>query len=167
MIRFWISNVKSSNAKISTILYNMLYNESALSHNFKWITYIKNILISEGRLDLFYNNVINNRKATKLKISRTLKDLNLQTWNSDLLNSSKGRNYHIFKDDVRLENYLPILLRKTYIPLIKFRTANHKLPIETGRWDNTPHEDRKCILCDKNDIGDEFHYIFKCPFFSV
>ena len=58
MIGFWISIVKSSNAKISKIHYNMLYNESALGHNFKWITYIKNILISVGRLDLFYSNVI-------------------------------------------------------------------------------------------------------------
>lgn len=72
----------------------------------------KNILISVGRLDLFYSNVINNPKATKLKISRTLKDLNLQTWNSDLLNSSRGRNYHTFKDDVRLENYLLVLPKK-------------------------------------------------------
>lgn len=167
MIGFWISVVNSSNDKISKILYNMLYNESALGHNFKWITSIKNILISVGRLDLFYHNVINNPKATKLNISRTLKDLNIQIWNSDLLDSSKSRNYHIFKDDVRLENYLLVLPSKIYLPLIKFRTANHKLPIERGRWENVPHEDRKCNLCDKNDIGDEFHYILICPFFST
>lgn len=118
-------------------------------------------------LDLFYHNVINNPKATKLNISRTLKDLNIQIWNSDLLDSSKSRNYHIFKDDVRLENYLLVLPSKIYLPLIKFRTANHKLPIERGRWENVPHEDRKCNLCDKNDIGDEFHYILICPFFST
>ena len=77
----------------------------------------------------------------KLQISRALKDLNIQTWNSDLLNSSKGRNYHIFKEDYGLENYLLVLPRKTYLPLIKFRTANYKLPVEKGRWDNTPHEE--------------------------
>ena len=39
---------------------------------------------------------------------------------------------------------------------------NHKLPIETGRWNNIQREDRKCNLCDLNDLGDEFHYLFKC-----
>ena len=25
------------------------------------------------------------------------------------------------------------------------------------------HGDGKCNFCDKNDLGDEFHYIFVCP----
>ena len=46
--------------------------------------------------------------------------------------------------------------------LLKFRLSNRLLPVETGRWENTPLEDRKCTLCliAKNDIGDEFHYLF-------
>ena len=31
--------------------------------------------------------------------------------------------------------------------LWKFRLSNHRLPVETGRWDNTPLEDRKFTLC--------------------
>ena len=49
---------------------------------------------------------------------------------------------------------------------IKFRTGNHKLPVETGRWDGTDVSDRKCPLCSINDIGDEYHYLFKCPHFT-
>ena len=49
--------------------------------------------------------------------------------------------------------------------LLKFRLSNHRLPVETGRWENTPLEDRKCILCRKYDIGDEFHYLFVCDHF--
>ena len=29
-----------------------------------------------------------------------------------------------------------------------------------------PRNMRKCILCDLNDIGDEFHYILICKFFD-
>ena len=49
--------------------------------------------------------------------------------------------------------------------MLKFRLSNHRLPVETGRWENTPLEDRKCILCSKYDIGDEFHYLFVCDHF--
>ena len=58
------------------------------------------------------------------------------------------------------------LNKNVYIPIIKFRTANFKLPIELGRWDGTPTADRKCTLCNTNDIGDDFHYLFTCPYFA-
>ena len=50
--------------------------------------------------------------------------------------------------------------------LCKFRTTNHKLPIEQGRWNNTPRENRKCNLCNLEEIGDAFHYILNCPYFK-
>ena len=65
-----------------------------------------------------------------------------------------------------MECYLLSLTENLYLTLIKFRTSNHKLPVEVGRWENIPYEDRKCSLCDKNGIGDEFHYLLICPYFA-
>ena len=48
----------------------------------------------------------------------------------------------------------------------EFRTTNHKLPIEHGRWNNIPRENRKCNLCNLEEIGDEFYYILNCPYFK-
>ena len=62
-------------------------------------------------------------------------------------------------------NYLIKLNRKHCSSLLKFRLSNHWLPVETGRWDNTPLENRKFTLCSKHDIGDEFHYLFVCGHF--
>ena len=45
-------------------------------------------------------------------------------------------------------------------PIIKLRTSNHYLPIETGRWNNTERHERECTLCNDKDLGDEYHYIF-------
>ena len=53
-----------------------------------------------------------------------------------------------------------------YLNLIHFRSDNHRLPIETGRWNNVELEDRKWNLCDMNTIGDEFHCLIECPFFT-
>ncbi len=52
------------------------------------------------------------------------------------------------------------------MPLLKFRTSNHKLPIEVGRWNNIDIPDRKCTICNLGDLGDEYHYIFNCTFFT-
>ena len=58
-----------------------------------------------------------------------------------------------------MEVYFDILDNKNVVELCRFRTANHKLPIEIGRWNNTNRINRMCTHCNKNELGDEFHYI--------
>ena len=90
----------------------------------------------------------------------------LKSYYKDMFHLLVGKNYHIFKENIELESYLKLLPKKLYIPIIKFRTSNNKLPVETGRWENIPYGERKCSLCNKNDIGDEFHYLLVCPLFQ-
>ena len=46
--------------------------------------------------------------------------------------------------------------------ITKFRISAHTFPVESGKWDKTPREERMCPLCFSNDIDDEKHYIFHC-----
>ena len=50
--------------------------------------------------------------------------------------------------------------------MINFRMCNNYLPIEKLRWAGIDRDHRKCNLCDKRDIGDEFHYLLSCSFFA-
>ena len=52
------------------------------------------------------------------------------------------------------------------IRFFKLRTSNQKHPIECGRWQNIKRNRRLCKLCQKQEIGNEFHYIMECPFFK-
>ena len=47
-----------------------------------------------------------------------------------------------------------------------FWTSNHRLPIEERRFNQIVRADIKCLVCDSNDIGDEYHYICLCPKFD-
>ena len=61
------------------------------------------------------------------------------------------------------ENYLidlPELLK--YI-VCKFRTVNHKLPIEAGRYTRIPRNERVCKMCNSGQLEDEFHVCLECP----
>ena len=49
--------------------------------------------------------------------------------------------------------------------IIKYRTGNHRLPVETGRWDDITLNERKCKICITDGIGDSYHYLFTCDFF--
>ena len=45
--------------------------------------------------------------------------------------------------------------------MMQFRTTNHGLPVETGRWQGKPLSERFCTLCSNCQIGDEFHFILE------
>ena len=166
MIGYWLNIINSKDCKLSKLLYNVLlheYNAGIFQH--KWIHCIKEILISVGRIDLFNKVNVENTKSLKEQISRALVDLHIQEWFSKIELSSKGKNYYLFKQELNFENYLINLSKKHYSSLLKFRLSNHRLPVETGCWENIPLDERKCNLCPKNDIGDEFHYLFACDYF--
>ena len=44
--------------------------------------------------------------------------------------------------------------------------CNNILPIEKCRWLRQDINNRKCTLCNTNEVGDECHYILKCPLFT-
>ena len=75
-------------------------------------------------------------------------------------NSSKGSYYALFKQQLKMESYLS-LSSNISIWLTRIRTANHRLPVETGRWYNIPRNNRKCNFCN-NAIGDEYHFMLEC-----
>ena len=40
------------------------------------------------------------------------------------------------------------------------------MPIEWGRFLGTSRDERICELCFHNKIGDEYHYLIECSYFS-
>ena len=50
---------------------------------------------------------------------------------------------------------------------MKIRISNHKLMIETGRYNQTSRNDRFCPICNSGIIEDEFHFLFHCPKYSI
>ena len=66
-----------------------------------------------------------------------------------------------------MEKYLTIIKNPNIRKIIsQFRVSNHKLPIERGRYENIPRDQRICKLCDSGEVEDEFHFTFKCQKFD-
>ena len=64
--------------------------------------------------------------------------------------------------------YLRKMPPDIWIPLIKIRTSNHKLPIQFYSWNIVfkPREERTCTICGSGKVGDEQHYILNCEVFN-
>ena len=98
-------------------------------------------------------------------IKTKLIDAYKQKWLDAVFQSSKFLNYRIFKSELIYEQYLNLLPFDLATALCHFRTLNHKLPIEYGRFCSSDRDDRVCELSLSDRLGDEFHYLFECSYF--
>ena len=162
MIQFW-SKLFVNRNKISFKIYNYMLSQQ--STRFKWVTEIKSVLDSVGLSYVWQQNAPVPLNLHKL-VKQILIDQYTQQWNTLVNSSNKGKLYHIYKESIGFEAYLKLLPLTDALSLFKFRTANHKLPIETGRWDGTLIEHRKCSLCQRGEIGTERHYLLSCDHFN-
>ena len=105
-----------------------------------------------------------NKEWFKNAVKQRLIDQFIQLWNFELENSQKGYNYRIFKTEFKTENYINSCISDSLkILFCKFRTCNHQLAVEMGRYQDIPREDRSCTVCDSLVLGDEYHFILECP----
>jgi hypothetical protein len=52
------------------------------------------------------------------------------------------------------------------ISLCSFKLGRNKMPGVFGRMKNWDRQEKLCKLCDKQLVGDEFHYLLECPVFN-
>ena len=150
-------------SRVYTILYLMHSNRQIKS---SYIQNVKNILDTCGFSGIWLSQDTINPRWFKAAISQRIKDQYLQDWSATLNTSSSTQNYRLFKDCPQSSNYLKLLSNYYCKIFIAFRTRNHRLPVERGRWNGTALRDRMCFLCNK-DVGDEFHYLLSCTHFRT
>ena len=128
------------------------------SRYFKWMYEIKSILNSTGFSGIWNSQDLINRKWFIKAINQKLRDSFLSEWYQKV---DTDLNYRLFKHRFEFEQYLLMIPEQYRWYFISFRTRNHRLPVETGRWQNIELQERKCNLCS-NAVGDEFHYMLMC-----
>lgn len=127
-----------------------------------WLKFVHKSLDNLGMSNLWLNNIATNLHFFKNLVKTRLRDQYAQEWSSCVNDSGKCLNYKMYKHTFKFEQYLDILPPNLANILLRFRCTNHKLPIEEGRFHNTPRVQRTCKLCNSNALGDEFHYLFEC-----
>ena len=75
-------------------------------------------------------------------------------------NSTKLEFFNTFKNDYAPSPYLGLTNKlRERKELVKLRIGNHKLRIETDRYDPSPRVNRLCPICASNQIEDESHFL--------
>lgn len=132
----------------------------------KWLTCIENVLNTCGYSKFWLSQNVPQNLALSCMVKQRLCDQYKQSWHEKVFNIAKCLNYRVFKCSHNFESYLvdlPFDLRKAFC---SYRCLNHRLPVEQGRFWGVDRDDRICDICNMNNIGDEFHYMFECKFFD-
>jgi hypothetical protein len=163
MVSYWLNIVQGNRSKLCFKIYSILlqlYNNNV--YKCSWISKIHRILDECGFSHVWFNH--GNMEATTVKrlVKLRLKDQFVQKWNNDINSSSKCCIYKSYKDCLELEDYLVRLPTSASKYILKFRLCNHKLAVETGRYNNIERHRRFCDFCDQDQLGDEYHTLLEC-----
>ena len=165
VISYWAKLVTGDVLKLSGMIYRILYSlfkySNVRNSRFAWIKNVKEILNNCGMSGIWETHSFPNEKWLISAVKQKLRDIYIANWHAQLDTSSSATTYKLIKTRFGMENYLVTLPMKFRKSLIKIRTRNHRLPIETGRWQHVTREERICNLCNQS-LGDEFHFILEC-----
>ena len=117
-----------------------------------WLEKVKNILIKCGLNGFWEQQKVDSPVWLIKCVKQKLQDLFINEWHSKVESSESSSNYRIFKTKFEIEYYLqklPLQMKKNFC---LFRTRNHRLPIEIGKWMKLDISLCKCHLCFQ-DVG--------------
>jgi hypothetical protein len=170
MLMYWFKLVTSDNQyKLSSILYQLAFKKD--ENNIfctSWVKSIKNILRDIGLPEMWINQstLTCSKEVFKGIVKRRLTDTYIHKWYTDINNSDICFNYRLYKQDFMYEKYLNVNYTSAK-QMFRFRAVNNNIPVNKLRHSGIDRQNRKCILCDKDELGDEFHYLFICNYFAA
>ena len=166
IISFWTKLGENGKNEILWALYRHISHlHEGNKIKSKWYEHVKQQIFSNGFGNIWaLQNEVNGKWFTQA-FKQKLKDQYMQTWHALVDKSSSSVNYRTFKVTFEMNNYFSYLSNTKCKTLTAFRTRNHRLPVEVGRWSGIPLNERLCWLC-KAEVGDEFHYLLKCTHFK-
>ena len=133
-----------------------------------WATWFEHISIelSENGLMHLWDREGDDYTTEYIKAAAGLRfrDVFKQNWHSVLLQHEFCDFYKLIKDEFGFMNYLSKMPHYQFRILGKWRCISNYIPIASSRFNITD-----AILypfCRDESVGDEIHYLCKCPFFT-
>ncbi len=129
-----------------------------------WATSTKNVLFNFGFGYAWIFQEIGNVEVFICEFKQRVKDVLTQEWLTTIHTSSRYDLYSLFKFTLTPELYITDPSLALYRRLLtKIRTGMAHLAVEQGRYTGVARNMRLCIVCNKQQIENAFHFIMICP----
>ena len=169
MVCFWHKITVGAKNKLShklTYFLKKLHEQN--QHSSPWLKKIEQILNTCGMGHVWLNPEAVQYNWLKKAIELRLSDMYIHEWQNQVDTMSSCIIYRSIKPYFKSEKYLTLSNISDRINICKFRCRNIKIPVVLLGYvnSNIAYENRLCPICTMNEIGDEYHYILKCPAFQ-
>ena len=135
-------------------MYSCLKLQLTNTRNCKnWVTYVKSLLYELGFIESWENDDLS--YLTPNLIKQLLRDQYKQNILASLATFSRLSISCQYKQNDYFENYLDAI----YSSLLYVICGVLNVNIELGIFDNTPREQRICLVYNMNAIENEYHFI--------
>ena len=142
---YWGRIITTDNHRFNKKLYLLTYQlerHNRIEPN--WIKRVKIVLNNCGLYNHWLTQDVGNLKHFKNTVRTKVAEYYGEQLIADIEANAKCFNYRIFKRKLCFEKYLSSL--HSYIHFTRFHVSNHKLPIQNGRFHDTPHNERlQCL----------------------
>jgi hypothetical protein len=163
VIKYWLKILCSRPDRYINQMYRILFQDDENGKT-NWVSHIKHTILSAGLGEAWFAQSVGNNDNFLALFQQRQNDIFYQDWNSLLSSQSRGGFYLLYHSfPTYVEYFEKIKVYKHAIALCKFRTFNHRLGVETGRWHKPtpiPYNERLCEIC--NELDDEYHFLLQC-----
>ena len=158
---------KNNNCILSSTI-SKLKQDAEDNNVVNWASKVRDLLQNAGFNDVWlFPSSVDINKFTVIFRTR-LQDIYVNNWRQDISSRSSLLLFKEIKPIFEISEYLTkIKCPISRYTLAKLRLSSHQLFIETGRHRNIDRNDRKCQLCQCNDIEDEFHFVLICSAYTT
>ena len=99
-------------------------------------------------------------------IEKELENLYIKWWTEQAKTTGENKldYYYTLKRSFGFEKYLNNVPPHIRRYITRLRMSSHAFPIEVQRYNKKKiqREDRKCTICNLNEVGNEEHYLLRC-----
>ena len=165
MINFWSKIISGKSAKLSSILYKILYHLDSIDrYTSNWLRCVRETLQNCGLNFIWLNQNVASRNALGSLVKNILGDQFEQNWSEKIRNEEAFTNYRIFKDGIKCELYITVLPDHLKFAMLDFRTGSYKLAVNRRNNTDIQRQERLCPYCNLGQVGDEYHFLFQCNY---
>ena len=172
-LRYWLRLLATDERNLIKRTYRQIQSniEEGCYRN-TWCYNLKKLLYELKLEDLWTNQSTidkSNYKRHQIVVNIRLMEHFREVWIKSAKHSHKGLDYlELSMFNSEMKPYLNFIINdKSIIQMLKLRSGNHTLSVETDRYRNRrSYNERICNLCNTQKIQDVFHVIVECPKFE-
>ena len=161
-VKYWLRIIKLDHDRLPRMAYHSSYCLAEIGKK-SWAGGVKQLLLSYGFGEVWYNQGVGDDKSFLSEFSQRLRDCFQQNWHEKLMSSEDLISYRSIKGIYGIESVIFSMESKFRAAILKLRAGVSWVNLH--RLFNHPHIYVSCPFCP-DKIEDDLHFLFQCQHYS-